>query len=159
MNNRDHSNEHIDEQQIKVEVNIDDMSAEWLGYVMDRLFELGAHDVFYTSIYMKKNRPGVMLQLLCHIDILEDIKTCLFQETTTFGLRYTPMTVHRLSRRWVDVQTIWGNIRVKEGLHGAEVVQRSPEYEDCKAIAQKEGIPIKRVYEDVWKKIDNEVKE
>ncbi|MFC2947836.1 nickel insertion protein [Virgibacillus sediminis] len=144
------NNEHIDPEMMKVEINLDDISGEWLGYVMDTLFEAGANDVFYTPIYMKKNRPGVLLQLLCSSSDLEKMKEILLKETTTLGIRYYPLTVHRMERSFVEVETDWGPVMVKLGINHGEIFQRSPEFEDCKAIAVREGIPLKKVYEQVW---------
>lgn len=146
-------NEHMDDQMIKMEVNLDDISGEWLGYVMDVLFEAGANDVFYTPIYMKKNRPGVLLQLLCPRKSMDKMKEILLKETTTFGIRYYPLTVHRMERNFVKVETEWGAVTVKQGIYNGEVFQRSPEFEDCKAIAEEFGVPLKEVYERVWRGI------
>ncbi|MBP1968586.1 uncharacterized protein (DUF111 family) [Virgibacillus natechei] len=146
-------NEHIDDQMIKMEVNLDDISGEWLGYVMDVLFEAGANDVFYTPIYMKKNRPGVLLQLLCPRKSMDKMKEILLKETTTFGIRYYPLTVHRMERNFVNVETEWGTVTVKQGIYNGEVFQRSPEFEDCKAIAEEFGVPLKVVYERVWREM------
>ncbi|HET7627771.1 MAG TPA: nickel insertion protein [Bacillales bacterium] len=145
--------EHVDENMVKMEVNLDDMPGEWLGHVMDLLFDAGANDVFYIPIYMKKNRPGVMLQLLCHQEDLERMERILFTETTTLGIRYVPTTVHRLERRFYKVNTEWGEVTVKEGRLKGKVVQRSPEFEDCRAIAEKHGVPLKYVYHAVWKRL------
>ncbi|MBM4764672.1 DUF111 family protein [Bacillus sp. B15-48] len=144
------NHEHVDEQMIKMEVNLDNMSGEWLGYVMDLLFEAGANDVYYTPIYMKKNRPAILLQLLCSVSKLSKMKEILFKETTTLGVRYYPLTVHRLARNFVDIPTKWGNVTVKEGLYEGEVIQKSPEYEECRTIAQQHRLPLKSVYEEVW---------
>lgn len=141
--------EHEDSGMIKMEVNLDDIPGEWLGYVMDLLFEEGANDVFYTPIYMKKNRPGTMLQLLCAREKADVMKDILFRETTTLGIRYYPLTVHRLERVFEKVQTEWGPVTVKKGLYNGEVVQWAPEYEDCKQIANSIGIPLKQVYDRV----------
>src|SRR3954453_7740393 len=84
--------EHIDDQMVKMEVNLDNIPGEWLGYVMDLLFDAGANDVFYTPIYMKKNRPGILLQLLCSLENAAKMKEILFRETTTLGVRYYPLT-------------------------------------------------------------------
>lgn len=146
--------EHIDDQMIKVEVNLDDISGEWLGYVMDILFEAGANDVFYTPIYMKKNRPGILLQLLCAQADLNKMKKILTEETTTLGIRYYPLTVHRMERKFIQVETEWGPVRVKQGISDGEVFQSSPEFEDCKALARTYHIPLKKVYEQVWKNIN-----
>ncbi len=145
--------EHIDDQMLKVEVNLDDISGEWLGYVMDLLFEAGANDVFYTPIYMKKNRPGVLLQLLCSRGKLENIRDILLKETTTLGIRYYPLTVYRAERKFKTVETEWGPVTVKEGFYNGQVVQRAPEFEECKHIANTYNVPLKKVYEQVWKQL------
>ncbi|WP_088104797.1 nickel insertion protein [Halalkalibacter urbisdiaboli] len=146
--------EHIDDQMLKVEVNLDDISGEWLGYVMDLLFECGANDVFYTPIYMKKNRPGVLVQLLCNRDKLEAIRDILLKETTTLGIRYYPITVFRAERAVRKVETKWGPVTVKEGFYNGQVVQRAPEFEECKRIATTCNVPLKNVYEEVWRQLE-----
>lgn len=145
--------EHLDDGMIKIEVNLDDIPGEWLGNVMDLLFDAGANDVFYTPIYMKKNRPGVLLQLLCSAQKLEKMKEILFTETTTLGVRYYPLTVHRLERNFTKVETEWGSITVKEGVFNGQVVQRAPEFEECKKISREQNVPLKKVYEQVWRKL------
>jgi uncharacterized protein (DUF111 family) len=149
-------NEHIDDQMVKMEVNLDDVSGEWLGHVMDLLFDHGANDVFYTPIYMKKNRPAVLLQLLCSQTAIPKMEEILFKETTTLGVRYYPLTVHRLERQYKTVFTEWGAVSVKEGIYGGQVVQRSPEFEECKKIAKLHQVPLKKVYEQVWKQVDSD---
>lgn len=149
------NNEHIDEQMVKMEVNLDDISGEWLGYVMDELFEAGANDVFYAPIYMKKNRPAILLQLLCSRANIDTMKDILLRETTTLGIRYYPLTVHRMERTFISVQTAWGPVTVKQGNRYGKIFQSSPEYEDCKAIAKQYNIPLKQVYAAVWKQLDN----
>jgi pyridinium-3,5-bisthiocarboxylic acid mononucleotide nickel chelatase len=144
---------HIDEEMFKMEVNLDDISGEILGYLMDLLIESGANDVYYTSIYMKKNRPGILLQLLCSGENLDKMKQILFTETTTLGVRYYPLTVHRTERRFRKVSTKWGEVTVKEGIYGGQVIQCSPEYEECKKIAEHHKVPLKKVYEQVWKQL------
>lgn len=158
MNSHPPNHEHIDDQMIKMEVNLDNIPGEWLGYVMDLLFEAGANDVFYTPIYMKKNRPGILLQLLCSSENVAQMKEILFKETTTLGVRYYPLTVHRLERVFKKAATEWGLVTVKEGILNGQVVQRAPEYEECKKLAQLNNIPLKKVYEQVWKAIDDESK-
>lgn len=144
------NHEHIDHEMLKMEVNLDDISGEVLGYLMDLLIESGANDVYYTPIYMKKNRPGTLLQLLCSQENLGKMKEILFTETTTLGVRYYPLTVHRLERRFRTVPIEWGTITVKEGIYDGQVIQSSPEYEECKKIAKQQNIPLKKVYEQVW---------
>ncbi|MDP9579782.1 UNVERIFIED_ORG: uncharacterized protein (DUF111 family) [Bacillus sp. 1751] len=149
-------NEHIDNEMIKMEVNLDDIPGEWLGYVMDLLFEAGANDVFYTPIYMKKNRPGTLLQLLCIKKNINKIKEILFRETTTLGIRYYPLMVHRLERKFHKLSTKWGTVTIKEGMYNGQVVQRAPEFEECKKIAQIYKVPLKKVYEHIWNKFNSE---
>ncbi|MBO1909753.1 nickel insertion protein [Sporosarcina sp. 6E9] len=144
---------HIDQEMFKMEVNLDDISGEILGYIMDLLIESGANDVYYTSIYMKKNRPGILLQLLCSGENLDKMKRILFTETTTLGVRYYPLTVHRTERRFRKVLTKWGEVTVKEGIYEGKVIQSSPEYEECKKIAEHHQVPLKKVYEQVWKQL------
>ncbi|QUW21583.1 DUF111 family protein [Sporosarcina sp. Marseille-Q4063] len=144
---------HIDQEMFKMEVNLDDISGEILGYLMDLLIESGANDVYYTSIYMKKNRPGILLQLLCSGENLDKMKRILFTETTTLGVRYYPLTVHRTERRFRKVSTKWGEVTVKEGIYEGKVIQCSPEYEECKKIAEHHKVPLKKVYEQVWKQL------
>lgn len=144
------NHEHIDDEMLKMEVNLDDISGEVLGYLMDLLIESGANDVYYTPIYMKKNRPGTLLQLLCSQENLGKMKEILFTETTTLGVRYYPLSVHRLERRFRTVPIEWGTVTVKEGIYEGQVIQSSPEYEECKKIAKQHGIPLKKVYEQVW---------
>ena len=147
------NHDHIDQEMVKMEVNLDDISGEILGYLMDLLIESGANDVYYTSIYMKKNRPGILLQLLCSQEKIDKMKRILFTETTTLGVRYYPLTVHRTERRFRKVTTKWGDVTVKEGIYEGQVIQSSPEYEECKKIAEDHKIPLKKVYEEVWKQL------
>mgnify|MGYP001430059357 FL=1 len=145
MNNHLPPNEeHIDEAMVKMEVNLDDISGEVLGYVMDLLFEAGANDVYYTPIFMKKNRPGVLLQILCSKKSLNKMKEILFKETTTLGVRYYPLTVHRMERTFTKVETKWGAVTVKLGIFNGKIVQRSPEYEECKKLAETHNLPLKK---------------
>lgn len=144
---------HVDDGMFKIEVNLDDISGEILGYVMDLLIEAGANDVYYTPIYMKKNRPAILLQLLCSASKIEAMKRILFTETTTLGIRYYPLTVHRMERTFRKVSTKWGEITVKEGLLDGQVIKSSPEYEECKKIAKDFQIPLKTVYEEVWQQL------
>ncbi|MEH7335727.1 nickel insertion protein [Neobacillus drentensis] len=145
------NHEHLDDQMVKMEVNLDDIPGEWLGNVMDLLFDAGANDVFYTPIYMKKNRPGILLQLLCSFENVDRMKEILFHETTTLGVRYYPLTVHRLERNFRKIMTEWGAVTVKEGIYHGQVVQSAPEFEECKNISRLHNVPLKKVYEQVWK--------
>lgn len=146
----DHAEE-IDSDTYKIEVNLDDTSGELLGYVMDRLFEAGARDVFYVPIYMKKNRPGVMLSVLCKGELRERLCTIILHETTTLGVRYYPVTVHRLARNFRRLRTRWGEVRVKQGFYEGKLIEEAPEYEDCRSIAESHDVALKEVYREVWR--------
>lgn len=145
--------EHIDEKMIKLEVNLDDTSSEWLGFLMDKLLEAKVADVFYSPIYMKKNRPAVMLQVLCSLEQLDTIKEIIFNESTTLGIRYYPMTVHRLERHFYELDTPWGKVTIKEGKLNGVTVQQAPEYEDCRRIAEEQQLPLKKVFQYIWKQL------
>src|SRR5207249_704142 len=113
--------------------------------LMDRLFVAGALEVFYTPIQMKKNRPGTMVTVICPQPRLEEVTAVIFRETTTIGFRYLPMGRIELGRRVETVTTPWGRVRLKVSVHNGEVVQATPEYEDCRAAALKARVPLKRV--------------
>jgi len=143
---RRHEEEHVDEAMVLLQANVDDSSPEWLSYVMERLFSSGANDISFLPMTMKKSRPGVLLQVLCYQSDLDAVKRVLFQETTTFGLRYFPVACHRLARRFVTVETPWGDVPVKIGYHHGERVQIAPEYAVCARLAEAARIPLKEVY-------------
>ena len=106
---------------------------------------------------MKKNRPAYKLSVLTHKSQLQKVETILFEDTTSFGLRYFPLTCHRLARRFQKVETKWGTVAVKIGIHKGEVVQVSPEFEDCKKLAQQHDIPLNKIYTDAILNYRNEV--
>jgi len=130
-----------------LETNLDDLSPEILGAVMDRLFTAGALDVFFTPVHMKKNRPGSQLSVLCESSEVARLSDLLFRETSAFGLRMHTTQRLKLARRFETVSTPYGPIRLKIGERGGEIVQVAPEFEDCKAAAEKSGQALKAVYE------------
>jgi uncharacterized protein (TIGR00299 family) protein len=140
---------------VEIQANIDDLSAEILAASQEHLLHAGALDVFFTPVQMKKNRPGTLLTVLCDRDHLDSIQQLIFHETTTFGLRFREASRRVLDRELRSVDTEFGPIRVKIGRLGDEIVQVSPEYEDCRSIARKTSTPLKRVYEiaaaNFWK--------
>ncbi len=139
--------DHVDEVMV-VEANIDDSTPEILGYAMERLFEEGALDVFFTPIHMKKNRPGVIVSFLCRPGQLEPLAQILLAETSAIGLRYYRADRIILQRRIVEQQTAFGVVRFKEVIDGSgESLRISPEYEDCRRIAREKGIPCREVFE------------
>jgi len=137
---------------VVVECNIDDMNPERYAYVMERLFEAGADDVYLQNIMMKKTRPAVMLSVLCDPEKLQIIEYLLFTETTTLGIRYHRVKKNMLDRRIGTVDTLWGPVRIKEAYYRGECLRTKPEYDDCAAIARKHGISIEKVYRQISEK-------
>ncbi len=129
-----------------ISTNIDDMNPEFYEYVMERLFDAGAHDVWLIPIHMKKTRPGVTVNVLCSPDDAERVKELLLTETSTFGLRTTSVTKRVIERERIVVKTPWGEVRVKVGREGGRITNISPEFSDCAEIAAKTGIPVKDVF-------------
>jgi hypothetical protein len=131
-----------------LETNIDDMNPEHAGYVMERLFAAGALDVMLTPVYMKKNRPGVLLTVICADQARSQLTRVLFQETTTAGIRSGRMQRTVLQRRQGSIQTRFGRMKVKI-FTGEAGEYAMPEFEECRRAAQKHGVPLKTVYEEV----------
>lgn len=129
-----------------LETNIDNMSPEILGYTMEKLLDSGALDVYYTPIYMKKNRPSVMLSVLARCQDEKKFSDIMFKETSTLGIRVSRSSRYCMNREFVKVNTEYGDVRVKIASIG-DVRKFAPEYEDCKNIAVKTGLPITKVYE------------
>jgi uncharacterized protein (TIGR00299 family) protein len=131
---------------IVVEANIDDSTAELLGYAMERLFEEGALDVFFSPIQMKKNRPGVMISFLCRTHRLERLAQLLLTETSAIGLRYYRAERMVLRRQIVEQQTEFGPVRFKQVFdNNGAVMRTTPEYEDCRRIARETELPCQEV--------------
>jgi len=137
---------HQHEDVILLETNIDDMSSELLGYTMEQLLEKGALDVFYTPIYMKKNRPAVLLSVLTDKKQEKSLVEILLKETTTLGIRRTIVSRYCMHRKIHEVETKLGKIRVKVAQQG-DIKKAAAEYEDCAAIARNTGLPLRKVYE------------
>lgn len=145
--NFNHREEHIDDGMVMIEANIDDMNPEHCSYVLDRLFDRGANDAYWTSIIMKKGRPGLCLHVLADQAKLEDLKEEIFRQTTTIGLRYYPLACHRLGRRLIPVDTPWGTVHIKTGIYQGEEINAAPEHGECEQLARQHHVPVKRVYD------------
>lgn len=145
----DHREEHVDEEMIIIQANLDDMNPEHCPYVTDKLLEQGANDVYWIPIIMKKGRPGLMLNVLADRDKLTIMEEIIFQQTSTLGLRYFNASCHRLGRRIEAVDTPWGEINVKVGYHKGKQVHFAPEHEDCAQAARHYNVPLQEVYEEV----------
>ncbi len=130
-----------------LETNLDDLPGEVVGYTMTQLMEAGALDAYLTPIQMKKNRPGVMVSVLCDESRIPALEDLLFRETATLGIRRYPVSRHKLKRQAVEVDTPLGRIRGKLGWLGERPPTFSPEYDDCARIAAAQGIPLREVYD------------
>jgi hypothetical protein len=131
-----------------LEANLDDLNPQVFGYVMDQLLEQGALDVFGVPVQMKKNRPGTLLTVLCKPDDAERLIQILFSETTTLGVRRREEARQVLARRWENVRTQWGEVRIKIASMNGTVTNYAPEYEDCRRIAADQHVPLKTVMQE-----------
>jgi uncharacterized protein (TIGR00299 family) protein len=137
-----------------LETNIDDMNPQYYEHIMSLLLQAGVLDVFITPVYMKKNRPGNILTVLCRDDHVQAAADIVFKETTTLGLRIREEQRIVLQRSFSTVETSYGKVRVKVayGADGTSPVHWSPEYEDCKLLAERAGVSLQKIYMDAMKK-------
>ena len=134
-----------------IETNIDDMNPEFYDYVIDQLFKVGAVDVFFAPINMKKNRPGILLSVITSTEYFDSVVQVLLKETSTLGVRHYDVDRVVLPRKQIMIMTPFGKVRVKIGGLDESTRTISPEYEDCRKIALKKEIPVKRVYDEALK--------
>jgi len=137
-----------------LETEIDDMSPELYSSLIERLFCEGVLDVHWTPVQMKKNRPGVSLQVLADAAHRDAAATVIFRETSTFGLRVLAVERYCLRRSFDTITTPFGPVRVKLGYWGEQLLKVTPEYEGCRRIAAARGIPIGRVYQAATAEIE-----
>lgn len=137
------------EKLVQMETNIDDMSPQIAGYLMEKLLQAGALEVFFTPVQMKKSRPGLLLTVLSERKDREKLLDMVFSESTTIGIRSHEVERRCLERKIEKVKTRWGSVRVKVSLKDGKPVTQKPEYEDCKVIAEKRKVPLKKVIEAV----------
>ena len=151
------SSAEIQEDRISIlETCIDDMNPELFGYLMDRLFADGALDVYWIPIYMKKNRPGTMLEVLCHPDDKESLIRRILSETTTLGVRYYESRRCLLWRDRFEVKTTYGDIPVKRIKDLQGNIRIVPEYDVCEKIAREQNIPLRIVYDTITRETGEE---
>ena len=131
-----------------LEANLDDLNPQVFGYVMDRLFEEGALDAFGIPVQMKKNRPGMLLTVLCRPEDSAKLTKIIFSETTTLGVRQREEERRALQRKWVSVSTRWGEVRMKIASMNGAITNYAPEYEDCRRIAAEQHVPLKTVMQE-----------
>lgn len=126
------------------------MSGEIAGYVMEKLFEEGALDVFYTPIYMKKNRPAIKMNIICQEKKLPALWRIILRETTSIGLRFYEVERVCMEREEKKVENDYGTVSVKVASY-EDIIKYDVEYEDCKRIAKEKKLPLKTVYENTFK--------
>lgn len=136
----------VQEEIIKLEVNLDDINPQVFDHVMDLLFQAHALDVYITPIIMKKNRPAFTLSVLLNRKDLGKIEEIIFKETTTFGVRYAEFKKDKLKYSFVGKKTPFGKVQFRKGRLNGRLIKESPEYNDCKRIACKYNIPLIEVY-------------
>jgi hypothetical protein len=136
---------------VVVETNLDDINAEILGHFVERAFAEGALDVFHTSIQMKKNRPGILLTVLCATADADKFSELMLRETSAFGVRRYTTERRKLKRELRTVKTAHGVVTVKVGTLDGETVQVAPEFESCKQLAAQSGVPLKAIYQAALK--------
>ena len=129
-----------------LETNLDDATGEQICFTTTKLLEAGALDVYTTAVQMKKNRPGVVLSVLCHAAQRNKLERIVFRETGTLGVRQWPVTRHKLERQALHVSTSYGEVAGKLSIFGDER-RFAPEFEACRAIANEQGVPLRDVME------------
>ena len=131
-----------------LDANLDDLNPQVFGYVMDRLLEAGALDVFGTPVQMKKNRPGTLLTVLAKPEDADKLAHIIFAETTTLGVRRRLEQRQALARKWETVTTRFGDVRMKIASMNGSINSYAPEYEDCRRIAAEQRVPLKVVMQE-----------
>lgn len=137
-----------------LETNVDDLSAEILGGFVEKALAAGALDVFHTPIQMKKSRPGVLVTVLCASAEADRFTELLLRETSAFGVRRQTVERRKLQRETVAVTTPFGEVAVKLGRLDGQIIQAAPEFESCKMLAEKQRVPLRRIYEAAIKSLN-----
>lgn len=145
---RDDIGDYDIEQTVLIETNIDDMNPQMYDYLIQKMLDLGAMDVFLTPVQMKKNRPGTILTVICSTNAVGEFSDFLLRETTTIGLRWRVDNRITARREIREIPTRYGPIQVKVTQADGEIINITPEYEDCKRIALEKNIPLKNVMEN-----------
>jgi uncharacterized protein (TIGR00299 family) protein len=131
-----------------LEANLDDMNPQIYGYFLEKALAAGALDVFSTPVQMKKNRPGMLVTVLCKPEQEAKFQDMFFAETTTLGVRSYSAERQILARQWETVRTHFGEVRIKVARLNGHVRQASPEFEDCRKLAEAENVPLQRVMDE-----------
>jgi len=136
-----------------LQCNIDDMNPEFYDHISGKLFGSGASDVYYTNTIMKKGRPGIILNVICESGLTDKLKEIIFTESTTLGIRTLKFQKDTLEREFRVIGTKFGKVTIKHSLFNGKEVSVKPEYEDCKRIADDNGIPVKEIYNYIMSEI------
>lgn len=128
-----------------IEANLDDMNPQMYGYLVDKALAAGALDIYSTAAQMKKNRPGMVVTILCEPSNTSRMMDLLFRETTTIGVRTHQALRKILDREWVRVETEYGDVRMKISRLAGAIVNAAPEFEDCRKLAESKDVPLKTV--------------
>ena len=134
-----------------LEANLDDMNPQIYGYLLEKALAAGALDVFTTPVQMKKNRPGMLVTILCKPDDETKFHEMFFAETTTLGVRAYTAERRVLARQWDTVHTAFGDVRIKVARLNGHIRQASPEFEDCRKLAEAQNVPLQRVMDDAMR--------
>jgi uncharacterized protein (DUF111 family) len=138
----------FDEEICVIEANLDDMNPQIYGYFQEKALAAGALDVYTTAVQMKKNRPGILLTLLCKPQDANALMSLIFAETTTFGARAYTAQRRMLPRESVSVHTQFGDVRIKLSRVNGRILHVAPEFEDCRKLAVEKNVPLQRVIGD-----------
>ncbi len=133
---------------LMLEANVDDMNPQICGFFAERAFATGALDVFFAPVQMKKNRPGLLLSVLCRPEQRETLMDLFFQETTTLGVRSYEVFRRALDREFVPVSTPYGEVRIKVSRRNGRVLNFSPEFEDCRRLAAENTVPLRQILQE-----------
>jgi pyridinium-3,5-bisthiocarboxylic acid mononucleotide nickel chelatase len=139
---------------ILIETNLDDTTPQVLGFVMEKAFEIGALDCWFTPIQMKKNRPATMISILCEAENRQKLTELLYVETTTLGIRIKKVERESLEREFVKVKTQFGEFDVKIGLLNGKRINAMPEFEQLKRVANEQNVSLKLLKEEILRKLN-----
>ncbi len=141
---------------VVLEANLDDLVPEMAPHLLDRLLAAGARDAWFTPIQMKKGRPGLLVSALAPAESQAAVSGAFFEESTTLGVRHHPVSRETLERRTVRAPTPWGEVSMKLGYREGRLVNRAPEFEECRELASSAGVPLKEVYRHAQAAFPNE---
>jgi uncharacterized protein (TIGR00299 family) protein len=145
------------EQLVQIETNIDDMNPQIYPFVMQKLFEAGAKDVFYHNVTMKKGRPGILLSVLTEETLIDKMLQIIYKETTTIGVRINKISRHKLHREIKEYDTSLGRVKAKQISNvnnGIDINKVIPEFEECRRIANETNKPLNEIYNQLYKELN-----